>query len=142
VSWAGVGVIGQNVCKVSTDFFACIRSASHERRTIAIDDLWCLSVCLSRGFAVRKRTAERIDVLFGMKALVGPRHTLLDGGPIPTAMGSLEKAFEAAFAKLLLLLVVSGAGRNKIVDNYSKVRPLCSNKRINDYLSRKNVAPI
>jgi len=48
-------------------------------QTIAIDDPGSLSVSL---FATRAKTAERIDVLFGMETPGDPRNIVLDGVPL------------------------------------------------------------
>jgi len=43
-------------------------------------------------------STEQIDVVFRVKSPVDPRHTVLEGVPIPHGE---ERGFNAAFAKLL-----------------------------------------
>jgi len=52
-----------------------------EMQTIVNDVPVCQSVCLSRGFTRLScaKTAERIEVLFGVKIFGGPRNIVLDG---------------------------------------------------------------
>jgi len=55
------------------------------------------------------KTAERIEVLFAVKTLGGPRNVGLDGGPDPNSEGGRGSTFNAAFAKLLWPLVTNSA---------------------------------
>jgi len=47
------------------------------------------------------KTAERIEVLFGLKTLRGPRNIVLDGGPDLPTERERRSAFDAIFAKSL-----------------------------------------
>jgi len=68
----------------------------HQMQTIVTDDCGvCLSVCLTCGlnrFHCAK-TAEQIQILFGVNSLLGPRHIVLDGDHDPhiEGEGQLEK---------------------------------------------------
>jgi len=85
---------------------------THQMCTIAINDTGvCLSVCQSVTRAGCVKTAERIDVLFGVETPGDRRNIVLDGVSIPMARG-----FDAAFAKLLWLLVISFTLNDDIVD--------------------------
>jgi len=73
-------------------------------RTIAIDDpvAWVSqSVSLSVTHVGCAKTAERIDVLFGLESPGDPRNILLHGGPHPPRQG--EGRLDAAFSKLHVL---------------------------------------
>jgi len=76
----------------------------HQMQTIASDVSVFQSVYHA---ATLSKTGERTEIMFGVKTLGGPSNTMLDGGPItpPTARGG-ERAFDAAFAKLLWPLVL------------------------------------
>jgi len=68
-------------------------------QTIATD----ITVCLSGGFFRLwcAKTAERIEVLFGVKTFGGPRNIVLDRAPVPAERVGWGSTFDAAFAKLL-----------------------------------------
>jgi len=61
-----------------------------------------LSVCRAPSLELRcAKTAERIEVLFGVKPLGSTGNFVLDGGPdLPQRVGE-ESASDATFAKLL-----------------------------------------
>jgi len=63
--------------------------------------------CLSVTWLWWAKTAKRIDVLFEVKTLEGQKNIVLDGGPNPPRRKGGGSALDAAFAKLLWLLVVS-----------------------------------
>jgi len=55
------------------------------------------------------KMAERIEVLFGMKSLGGPKNIVLDGCPDPPMAWGVDRegTFDAAFVKLLWFHVVA-----------------------------------
>jgi len=63
----------------------------------------CVCHAATLSFGVQK-TAEQIEVLFGLKTLGGPRNIVLDRSRSPT-MRRRGSTFDAAFAKLLWPLV-------------------------------------
>jgi len=76
--------------KVAPDFLSMTRIL--EMQPIAIDDpvacrcvslLVCVYVSLSVTSSRLAKMTERIEVLFGVETLVGPRHIVLDWVPIP-----------------------------------------------------------
>jgi len=83
--WAHRETARGNIFVIAT--FSCVlcfrphRMRMREMRTIAIDDpSICLCYVAAREFA---NTAERIEVLLGVKIPGGPRTVVLDGIPIP-----------------------------------------------------------
>jgi len=70
---------------------------------IATEVSVCQSVCLLRSFTRLRcaKTAKRIEVLFGVKTLGGPRNTVFVGSFDSLTARGRGSAFDAAFAKLL-----------------------------------------
>jgi len=62
-----------------------------------------LSVCLSRGFTQLRfaKTAERIEILFGVKTFGGSRNIVLDGGLDPSQLGE-EKRIPGSLCQITL----------------------------------------
>jgi len=52
------------------------------------------------------KMAERIDVLFGVNTVGGPRNIVLDGGPHAPTVREGGSTFNAAFVNLLLPLAL------------------------------------
>jgi len=90
-------------------------------RTIAIDDP---GVCQSVTRAGCAKTAERIDVLFGVKTHGDPKNIALHGGAhLLTVKG---RGFDAAFAKLLWPLVITSLLRIYMCARWSVCLSVCS----------------
>jgi len=53
-------------------------------------DVVCLSVCLSVTTSSPAKTAEPIEMPFGMQTGVGPKNYVVDGVQIPTRRGAFE----------------------------------------------------
>jgi len=76
------------------------------RQTIATDDP-ARQICLSATRLRCANTAERIEVLFGVKTLGGPRNVVLDGGSRYPATRGKGSSFQTAFVKLLWPLAIA-----------------------------------
>jgi len=73
-------------------------------QTIVIDDPGCLSVCLSRGWAVQKWLKRSMSCLgWRVQTLGEARNIVLDDSPHPPEQG---EGFSAAIDKLLWPLVL------------------------------------
>jgi len=70
-------------------------------RTLAIDSVMCLSVCLYVTHLRFTKTAERIVVLFGVGTLVGLSNTVLNGG-----RGSEEMLLTVSYVHIRLFQLI------------------------------------
>jgi len=101
----------------------------HEMQTIAAADCGvCLSVCLSVTRLWCAETAERIEILFGVKTPGSPGNSLLDGGPDPPRRGEekvhLMQPLSNYFGLLLLICVHCQRRRNRAIGRLERLLSL------------------